>query len=237
MSINVDLAVKLRERAGKGSARAERRAGLVPAVIYGDKKDPQIVTISRNKLFKILKKGGFMNTLFDISIDGGEAQRVLPRDLQLHPVTDEPLHVDFFRLAEGTVISFSVPVRVVDEEECDGMRRGGILNMVRHEIEIKCRARDLPQVLEISLAGIDIGGSAHVSKIKLPDGVELEVADRDYTVLTISAPIAETVEEIEEEFEEGMEGEEGLEGEEAGEGAEEAEGDAAPADDAGGDKK
>lgn len=211
------LEVSPRDRAGKGSARAARRDGQIPAVVYGDKRDPAMITISRNKLVRVIARGGFLNTMFELELDG-KTQSVLPRDLQLHPVTDEPMHVDFLRLGEGATVVIDIPVRFTDEEECPGLKQGGILNVVRHVIECRARADSLPEAIFVSLLETELHGSIHASSLDLPDGVELTVTDRDFTIATIVPPIAEVVEEVEEdEFAEGEEGEfvegEGEEGE------------------------
>lgn len=219
------LKVAARERAGKGSARAARRQGLVPAVVYGDKKPPVIITISRNELVRLFNRGGFMTQLFELKLDD-KGQKVLPRDLQLHPVTSEPMHVDFLRLSVGAKIVIEIPVHFIGEEEAPGLSRGGVLNIVRHTIECNCPMDAIPEFLEASLAGLDIGGSVHISEMTLPEGVEPTISDRDFTVATIAAPVEEIVEEVEEiesleEGEEGLEeGEEGVEGEEGAEGEE-----------------
>lgn len=220
-----ELKVEARERAGKGSARAARRAGLVPAVIYGDKKPPVMINIPRNELVRLFNRGGFMTQLFELKLDG-QSQKALPRDLQLHPVSDQPLHIDFLRLSAGAKVVIEIPVRFLDEEECEGIARGGVLNIVRHTIECSCPMDAIPEFFEASLAGLDIGDSVHISEMTLPEGVEPTVSDRDFTVATIAAPVEEVieeVEEIEEELLEGEEGEEGVEGAEGEEGAEGAE--------------
>ena len=216
MSDEIELVVEPRERAGKGSARAARRVGKIPAVIYGDKKDPVMVTIERNMLMRLLNRGEFVNKLFSVTA-GGETVRVLTRDLQKDPVTDEPVHVDLLRLGKGTVFTFEVSVHFVGDEESPGIKRGGVLNVVRHTIEVSCRAKDLPEFVEVDMSEMDIGDSAHGSSLKLAEGVKLAITDRDFTIATMAAPTVE--QEPEEEEIEGEEGEEGVEGEE-GEAAE-----------------
>lgn len=214
MSDEIELVVEPRERAGKGSARAARRAGRIPAVIYGDKKDPVMVTIDRNMLMRLINRGEFVNKLFNVTV-GGETGRVLTRDLQKDPVTDEPMHVDLLRLGKGTVMVFEVPVHFINDEDSVGIKRGGVLNVVRHTVEIRCRARDLPDFLEVDLLNMDIGDSAHASGLKLPEDAELAISDRDFTIATLAAPTVE-VEPEAGEGEEGTEGE-GVEGEEGAE--------------------
>lgn len=222
-----ELMVEPRERAGKGSSRAARREGLVPAVIYGDKKDPEMITIKRNELIKILNKGGFMTHVLELKVNG-DVKRVLPRDLQRHPVTDVPLHIDFLRISKGATIIIEVPVHFTHEEECLGLTRGGVLNVVRFTIEISAPMDSIPESFSVSLEGLDIGDSLHASSIVLPEGVQLTVTDRDFTVATIAAPSrVRTEEELEAEalaeeeaaaaalLEEGEEGEAPAEGGEA----------------------
>lgn len=216
-----ELNVEPRDRAGKGSSRAERRAGLVPAVIYGDKKDPLMIKIKRNDLVRVLKKGGFLTHVMELKVNG-DSHKVLPRDLQLHPVTQNPLHVDFLRLSAGATIEIDVPVHFHDHEDSPGLGRGGVLNVVRHTIEVEAPMDAIPEGFDLSLEGMDIGDSLHVSAIKLPEGVTLTVTDRDYTIATIAAPSQEkTAEELEEEAKAAEEAElEALEEGEEGEGEE-----------------
>ncbi|GHD53913.1 50S ribosomal protein L25 [Thalassobaculum fulvum] len=179
------LSARARDRVGKGSARAARREGLVPAVIYGDKKDPFSIVLNQRELDKLLKPG-FFSHLIDIEVDG-QKHRVLPRDLQQHPVTDRALHVDFLRVSATSELTVEVPVEFINDEACRGLRRGGVLNVVRHEIEVYCRADAIPEKIEVDLAGLDIGDSLHISAVKLPDGVRPTI-ERDFTIATIAAP-------------------------------------------------
>jgi len=212
------IAAERRERAGKGPARATRRAGRVPGIIYGAKKDPAMVTLDPRELDRELNTGGFMATIYDVQIEQNK-ERVLPRDVQFDPVTDRPIHVDFLRVSATTSVTVQVPVNFLNEEESPGLKRGGLLNVVRHEIEMICQADAIPSAVEVDLTGLDIGDSIHISMIPLPDGVVPTITDRDFTVATIAAP---TVAQEEEEAEEGEELEEGVEGEGAPEeGAEE----------------
>ncbi len=203
------IAAERRERAGKGPARAARRAGRVPGIIYGAKKDPSMITLDPRVLDRELNTGGFMATIYDIQIDQ-DKERVLPRDVQFDPVTDRPIHVDLLRVSAATSVTVQVPVNFLNEEESPGLKRGGLLNVVRHEIEMSCRADAIPSAIEIDLTGLDIGDSIHISMVPLPDGVAPTITDRDFTVATIAAP---TVVQEDEEAEEGEELEEGLEGE------------------------
>ncbi len=207
------IAAQRRERAGKGPARAARRAGRVPGVIYGSKKDPSMVTLDPRELDRELQTGAFLATIYDVQIDR-DKERVLPRDVQFDPVTDRPIHVDFLRVSATSSVTVQVPVNFLNEEESPGLRRGGLLNVVRHEIEMSCLADAIPSSIDIDLAGLDIGDSVHISMISLPDGVAPTITDRDFTIATIAAP---TVVQEEEEAEEGAELEEGAEPEEGAE--------------------
>ncbi len=214
------IAAQRRERAGKGPARAARRAGRVPGVIYGAKKDPAMVTLDPRELDRELQTGTFLATVYDVQVEK-DKERVLPRDVQFDPVTDRAIHVDFLRVSAATSVTVQVPVNFLNEEESPGLTRGGLLNVVRHEIEMSCRADAIPSAIEIDLTGLDIGDSIHISMITRPDGVAPTITDRDFTVATIAAPTV-VQEDEEAEAEEGEELEEGVEGEGAPEeGAEE----------------
>jgi len=223
----ITLAGSPRDLAGKGPARAARRAGAVPGVIYGNKIDPVMLTVERKALELLLQVPGFFTRLLDVKI-AGEDHRVLPRDVQFHPVTDVPLHVDFLRFSADRRVTVMVPANFVDEEESPGLKRGGVLNIVRHQLEVQCTADSIPEVFEISLEGFDIGDSIHASVINLPEGVEFVISDRDFTIATVAAPTVVAEEAAAEEAEEGLEGMEGVEGE--GEATDDAEGDAGSSD-------
>jgi len=223
MSKVVELKAAARDRVGKGAARATRRAGLVPAVIYGDKQPPEPIAIERKELATRIKAGGFLTTLFAVELNG-ETSRVIPRDVQFDPVRDFPIHVDFLRLGEGARLDVSVPVHFINEELSPGIKRGGVLNIVRHEIEVNCLADLIPEHLVADLTGKDIGDSIHISAIPLPEGVVPTITDRDFTVATVAAPAVLKVEEEEVEEEEGVEGEGEEEAEGEGEGEAEGEG-------------
>ncbi len=201
----LELEALPREKAGKGSARAARREGLVPAVIYGAKEPPRLVNLRRNALIAIINRGGFLSHQFEIRLPDGTSERVLPRDVQYHPVTDLPIHVDFLRLAKGARVEVEVPVRFVNEREAPGIRRGGVLTVVRHEIELEVPADNIPEWIEVDLTGLDIGDAVKISMVKLPEGARPTITDRDFTIATITAPSglqAEAAEEGEAEAEE-----------------------------------
>ncbi len=222
----VTIAAEVREGTGKGSARAIRRTGRIPAVIYGGKIPPQSISVPFKELDLQVKNGRFMSTLVEIDVDG-KSERVLPRDVQLHPVTDKPLHVDFLRLEKGSKIAVVVQISFVDEEESPGLKRGGVLNAVRRELELLCPVDAIPDLIVVSLAGLDINDIVHISAVTLPDGVSPTIIDRDFTVATIAAPTVVRDEEAEAAAEaEALEGEEaeGVEGEIAEGEAEAAEG-------------
>ena len=181
------LAAEPRERAGKGAARATRRAGRIPAVIYGNKETPIMISIHPIDLMHQIRGGGFFSSVYEIEAEGNK-HRVLPRDIQLHPVTDQPLHVDFMRFSKSTRLVVEVPVVFLGEEDCPGLRQGGVLNIVRHAIEMRASPDQIPESIEIDLSSYNIGDSVHISSVRLPDDVELTITDRDFTVATIAAP-------------------------------------------------
>src|SRR5687767_5632572 len=197
MSEQLTLPAEARERAGKGASRALRRDGRVPAVIYGDKKDPLAIHVEEKLLARMLSTGHFMNTIVMVDA-GGEPHRTLPKDVQFHPVSSRPIHVDFLRIGEHAQITVAIPVRFDDEEESPGIKRGGVLNIVQHELELVCDAAHIPDEIHISLAGLDIGDSIHISQVTLPEGTKAAIDDRDFTVATIVAPSAVKADEAEE---------------------------------------
>lgn len=189
MSDALTLSAQQRDRAGKGASRALRREGRVPAVIYGDKKDPEAIHVAERELNKLLSTGHFMNSIVEVEIDG-KMVVTLPKDVAFHPVSDRPLHVDFLRIAKGSTVEVSVPVVFVNEEASPGLKRGGVLNVVRHELELVCDATKIPDQIEVDVTGTDIGDSIHISSVTLPKGSESAITDRDYTIATIVAPSA-----------------------------------------------
>ena len=186
MSDQLTLPAELREQAGKGASRELRREGRVPAVVYGGKTEPLGIHIEEKQLVKMLQTGHFMNSVVRVEVDG-DSHRTLPKDVQFHPVTSRPIHVDFFRLVKGASVEVKIPVRFVDEEASPGMKAGGVLNVVRHELELLVDAGDIPDDIVISLDGMEIGDAIHISQVDLPEGAKPTV-DRDYTVLTMVAP-------------------------------------------------
>ena len=192
-----------RETRGKGGARATRRAGRVPAIVYGGGREPRAVSLDGRALAREYERGGFFSRLYELGVEGASV-RVLPRDVQLHPVTDAPLHVDFLRLTGDTRIDVEVDVVFVNDEEAPGLRRGGVLNTVRRAVSLNCRADSIPEAIEIDLAGLDIGDSVHISHVALPEGARPTIRDRDFTIATIAAPTvaAEAAEAEDEDAEE-----------------------------------
>ena len=216
MSEQLTLPAETRERAGKGASRELRRSGRVPAVIYGDKKEPLSVHVEEKVLAKMLSTGHFMNTVVMIDA-GGKAHRTLPKDVQFHPVSSRPIHVDFLRIGAHSQVAVNVPVSFTDEEGAPGIKRGGVLNIVRHDLELICDASEIPEQINISLKGLEIGDSIHISNIDLPKGSKSAIEDRDFTIATVVAPSAMKSEEGDTETEAAGEvptiGEEEAEGE------------------------
>lgn len=189
MSDIIKLDVEPRERAGKGASRAARREGFVPAVIYGGKETPSNIKIERRVLEKLLNTGTFTTSVCEIS-DGGKKVRTFPRDVQFHPVTSVPMHVDFLRLVKGDSIILEVPVNFLNEEESPALKEGGVLNVVRFSIEVSAPVDAIPDSIDVDLAGLEMGASVHISEITLPEGVTPTITDRDFTIATIVAPSA-----------------------------------------------
>ena len=187
MSELVPLKATARPRAGKGAARQARRDGNVPAVIYGDNQTPETINLEYNELWKQVLKGHFTSTVMMLDV-GGTKHRVIPRDLQLDPVKDRPLHVDFLRIGKDGVIRVGVPVKFVNDAASPGLKRGGVLNIVRHELELVCDATKIPDEIVIDVTGFDVGDSIHISHVKLPAGSKSAITDRDFTIATIVAP-------------------------------------------------
>ncbi|ABC63260.1 50S ribosomal protein L25/general stress protein Ctc [Erythrobacter litoralis] len=204
MSDALTLPAEARERAGKGASRALRREGRVPAVIYGGKEEPTMIHVEEKLLIKQLMTGHFMNSIVEIEI-GGKTVRTLPKDVALHPVSDRPEHADFFRLAKGGKIEVSVPVVFMNEEASPGLKKGGVLNVVRHELELVCENDKIPGEIEIDVTGKEVGDSIHISEITLPEGSESAITDRDFTIATLVAPSALKKAEGSEEEEDGEE--------------------------------
>ncbi len=205
---------KPRERAGKGAARAVRREGLVPGVVYGDNKDPLTIAVDPRHIMKQLEMGLLFNTIYTVEVEGGAKEKALPRDVQFHPVTDAPLHIDFMRLRKGSKINVNIPVTFINEDASPGIDEGGILNVTRYEVELMCPVDDIPHEVVCDLTGTQIGDTIRISMVKLPEGVEPVIQDRDFVVANIAAAaIAEPVEGAEDDEDVAAEGEEATEAE------------------------
>lgn len=187
MSETLTLPAEARERAGKGASRALRRDGRTPCVIYGGKEEPTLIHVEQKELVKQLNTGHFMNSIVNIEI-GGKTVRTLPKDVAFHPVTDRPTHVDFLRLTGDSKVEVSVPVVFVNEPASPGLKKGGVLNIVRHELELLCPNADIPEEIQVDVTGKDIGDSIHISEVTLPKGVTSVITDRDFTIATLIAP-------------------------------------------------
>ena len=197
MSDALTLPAELRERAGKGASRALRREGRVPAVIYGGNDEPTPIHVEEKLLVKQLMTGHFMNSIVMVEMDGKQV-RTIPKDVALHPVTDRPLHVDFLRLSRDAKIQVAVPVVFTNEEASPGLKKGGVLNVVRHELELICESDRIPDEIALDVTGLEVGDSIHISHVTLPEGSVSAITDRDFTIATIVAPAGGTSGEEEE---------------------------------------
>ena len=218
MSDQLTLPAEARDRAGKGASRALRRDGRVPAVVYGEKKDPLSIHVEEKLLSRMLNTGHFMNSVVMIDFEG-KPHRTLPKAVDFHPVTSRPIHVDFLRIGEHTKVHVAVPIRFDNEDASPGLKRGGVLNVVIHELEIVCDAASIPAEIHVPLDGLEIGDSVHISAVKLPDGVTPANQDEDFTVATIVAPSAMKAEDEETAPADAVPTVEGEEGEAEGGGA------------------
>ena len=189
MAENKVLKAQARNGVGKGAAREARRQGLVPAVIYGDKKPPVTVSVAYKDALKFIYAGGFKSHVLDLDVDG-TVHKVIPRDYQLDVVMDQPLHIDFLRVSGNSTLHVEVHVNFINEEASPGLKRGGTLNVVRHTVEVIAPANAIPEEITVDLTGTDIGDSLHISAVKLPKGVKPAITDRDFTIATIVAPSA-----------------------------------------------
>jgi large subunit ribosomal protein L25 len=183
-----ELKASARPRSGKGAARAARREGKVPGVIYGANAEPEGIAVDYNELWKTVNRGRFLATIFDINVDGKKV-RVIPRDVQLDPVKDTPIHVDFQRVTAESRIRVKVPARFINDAASPGLKRGGVLNIVRREVEVFCPPDRIPSFFDFDLTGLEIGRSIHISSIQLPEGVRPTIGDRDFTVATIAGAL------------------------------------------------
>ena len=200
MSDTLELKAQARDRVGKGAARELRRNQMVPAVIYGDKQPPLAIGLPQKEVTMKIHAGGFMTNILEIDVDG-TTHKALPKDYQLHPVKDTPMHIDLLRVSSRTIVTVEIPVHYLNEETSVGLKAGGNLNIVRHTLEVNCRADSIPEQFEVDLEEVDIDDVVHASVIELPDGVSFVIDDRDFTICTIQPP--KTISEEEEAEEEG----------------------------------
>lgn len=184
MSSNIVLTVDVREGTGKGAARAARREDLVPGVVYGGKLGPVSVNLRGNEIRKALLGGNFLSHMIELDHEG-KRQTVIARDIHFHPVSDKAMHIDLFRVDEDTKIKVNVSVNFINEDACPALKRGGVLNIVRHDVELLCAAGSIPESVEVDLTGLDIGDSVHISSVKLPKGMKPTITDRDFTIATL----------------------------------------------------
>jgi len=191
----VTLAAEVRGRAGKGGARESRRAGRIPAVVYGNKQEPLLIAVDQLELHKHLRRPGFMAHVFELDVKGGRRERVLPREVQHDPVSGQPIHIDFMRFSATTRIAVEVEVRFDNEDKSPGIKQGGVLNVVMHTIELLCNPDNIPEFIAVDLTGLDLGDVVHLDAVKLPEGVEVASADPRATVASIAAPSSEVVTE------------------------------------------
>jgi len=200
MSDIISIAADKRERVGKGGAREIRRTGRVPAIIYGAEKEPTPVSLDGKELHKEMRGGGFFSNVYEINV-GGEKHKVLARDLQRHPVSGAPLHVDFMRFSASTRVQVDVAIVFENEESAPGLKQGGVLNIVSHTVPLICSPGDIPQNLTVDLTGLEIGDVIHIASLTIPASAELDVSDPEATIATIAAPTVATAEEEEEDAE------------------------------------
>lgn len=198
-----ELSAKPRDTAGSAAARVIRENGGVPAIVYGGRSGPEMLTLNYKEVWKQVETGHFLSTVYMLNINGKKT-RVLPKDVQFDPVRDFVEHVDLMRLAKDAVVEVEVAVHVINEDDSPGLERGGVLNFVRHTIELSCPADSIPEYVEIDVSGLDIGDSLHISEVSLPEKVTPTITDRDFTILTIvgASPAEPEAEEGEPEAEE-----------------------------------
>ena len=189
MSDTLTLPAETRERAGKGASRALRREGRVPAVVYGGNEEPLSIHVEEKELRRQLGTGHFMNSVVDVEV-GGQKLRTLPKDVAFHPVTERPLHVDFLRVSKDAKVHVNVPVIFINEEASPGLKKGGVLNIVHHSLDLICEADKIPDDITIDVTGLEIGAAIHIDSIKLPAGVINGSHEADLTIATIVAPSA-----------------------------------------------
>tara|TARA_R110002050_G_scaffold8396_1_gene30774 strand:+ start:1930 stop:2565 length:636 start_codon:yes stop_codon:yes gene_type:complete len=191
---------KSRENVGTGAARATRREEMIPAVLYGNKKDPVTISINTRAFLKELSEPGILSHIYDLNIDG-KKQKALVRDIQLHPVTDRPVHIDFLRVSEKSEIHVDVPVKFLNEDNCPGIKQGGVLNILRHALHVVCPASSIPESIEIDLEGLTVGTTFHTSELKLPANVKISHLEKSDSVASIVPPKVASEKDDEEDAE------------------------------------
>lgn len=191
MSENNTFSATVRERVGKGAARETRRQGMIPAVIYGDKKPAIPITLPYKAINERIHAGGFLTSIMTIDVNGDKV-RVIPKAFDLDPVRDFPIHIDFLRISKGATVTVNIPVNFINEEDSPGIKRGGVVNIVRHEVELECKIDAIPENLVCDLTGLEISDTVHISDIELPEGAKPTIRDRDFTIATIAAPAGMT---------------------------------------------
>ena len=212
----VNLNIVARDKTGKSNSKYLRNSGKIPAVIYGDKKEPSYIAIEYPKIVKELARTGFFSTVFNLKLDKKDI-KVLPREIQTDPLNEKPVHIDFLRVNDNSKINISVPIIFINDEKSPGLKSGGVLNVVRREVDLICKIKNIPEKLEANLSNLEVGAVIHMSDIKLDEDVVPQISDRDFTIATIAAPTVMPVEEEKPETE-GEEGEEGAEVKEGEEG-------------------
>ena len=197
----IDLEANLRDKVGKGSARFARKNNLVPAVIYGNKEKPMTITLAKKDWYTLMLKPGIYGQLINIKTENVK-QLVLPRDIQFHPVTEETLHIDFLRVTDKSYVDVGIIVEFINEDKCNGIKFGGVLNVVRSQVELRCPATSIPEKIIVDLEGLNVGDTIHISSITLPENCTPTITDRDFTVATVAAPrggMSENEDEVTEE--------------------------------------
>ena len=205
-----------RENLNTGSTNRLRANGFIPAILYGGNNPNQNISISKKEISNIIKSDTFLSKVLEIEVDG-KKEKVIPRDVSYHVISEEPIHIDFMRIVSGKKINLEIPVKFINHPESPGLKRGGVLNIVRRKVELKCPAETIPDEIIVDLAGTDIGTSIKISSVKLPENVFPTITDRDFVVATVAAPtvIKEPEKPAEETPSEGTDGEAQVEGAEA----------------------
>ena len=197
----IDLTAVRRDEVGKGAARRTRSQGLVPAIIYGDKTEPVKIALDPRQIWKQLHTGRFFSTLYKVNIEGGKAEEIIVRDVQFHPVSDAILHADFFRASDKKDVTVDVPVVFLNQEQCPGLKRGGVLNVVRYKVAVECKPKNIPDQIEVDLSSFQMGVSVHINDANVPDNIEFAIK-RNFTIATVAIPRGMTTAEA--SSEEGM---------------------------------